>query len=88
MYAAQYAGALEALDAGVTTVVDYCHNVLTPEHAFEAVRGLRDAGIRALWCFGFNFPSSDGSHWDGHAEQGALRARDRREHISPRRSRC
>ena len=56
MYAAQLAGALEALDAGVTTMVDYCHNILEPEYAWESVRGLRDAGIRAVWCFGFNTP--------------------------------
>ncbi len=54
MYASQYAGALEALDAGVTTVIDYCHNILSPEHAYESIRGLRDTGIRALWCYGFN----------------------------------
>jgi cytosine/adenosine deaminase-related metal-dependent hydrolase len=63
MYAAQYAGALEALDAGVTTVVDYCHNLLTPEHAWESIRGLREAGLRAVWCFGFNFPPGQESHW-------------------------
>ncbi len=56
MYAANYVGALEALDNGVTTVVDYCHNIVTPEHAEEAIRGLRDAGIRALWCYGFTDP--------------------------------
>jgi cytosine/adenosine deaminase-related metal-dependent hydrolase len=56
MYASQYAGALEALDAGVTTIVDYSHNVITPDHAREAIRGLRDAGIRARWCYGLNDP--------------------------------
>lgn len=61
MYAAQLAGALEALDAGVTTVVDYCHNLLTPDHASESIRGLRDAGLRALWCFGFNTPPGTSS---------------------------
>ena len=63
MYAAQYAGALEALDAGVTTIVDYCHNILTPDHAWESIRGLRDAGLRAVWCLGFNFPHGMESHW-------------------------
>ncbi len=54
MYASQLTGALEALEAGVTTLVDYSHNVVTPDHARESVRGLQDAGIRALWCYGFN----------------------------------
>ncbi|TAK52480.1 MAG: hypothetical protein EPO25_13395 [Gammaproteobacteria bacterium] len=56
MYAAQYQGALEAIDAGVTTVADYCHNVLSADHAYEAIRGLADAGIRAVWAYGFNGP--------------------------------
>lgn len=56
MYAAQFQGALEAINAGVTTVADYCHNLLTPEHASEAIRGLADAGIRCVWSYGFNAP--------------------------------
>src|SRR5262249_17832737 len=49
MYVGNYAGALDALNNGVTLVVDYCHNVVTRDHAREALRGLRDAGIRALF---------------------------------------
>jgi 5-methylthioadenosine/S-adenosylhomocysteine deaminase len=49
MYAGNYAGALDALNNGVTLVVDYCHNVVTRDHAREALRGLRDAGVRALF---------------------------------------
>lgn len=56
MYAANLHGSLEALNAGVTTVADYCHNLLTPDHAEEALRGVQDAGIRAVWCYGFNTP--------------------------------
>ena len=56
MYAVQLHGALEALDAGVTSVTDYCHNLLTPDHAHEALRGLRESGLRAVWNYGFNYP--------------------------------
>ncbi|MBN9623338.1 MAG: amidohydrolase family protein [Actinobacteria bacterium] len=49
MYVGNYAGALDALNAGVTLVVDYCHNVVTRDHGREALRGLRDAGVRALF---------------------------------------
>lgn len=52
MYAGNYVGALDALNCGVTTIVDYCHNILTPEHAHAAVTGLRDSGIRALYGHG------------------------------------
>ncbi|VTY40201.1 Hydroxydechloroatrazine ethylaminohydrolase [Xylophilus ampelinus] len=51
-----YAGALEALNAGVTTIVDHCHIINSPEHADEALRGLREAGGRAVWCYGL-FPN-------------------------------
>lgn len=55
-YLGNLAGALEALAAGVTTVVDHCHVINTPEHADEAIRGLDEAGIRAVFCYGL-FPS-------------------------------
>lgn len=51
-----YAGALEALNAGVTTIVDHCHIINSPAHADEALRGLREAGGRAVWCYGL-FPN-------------------------------
>lgn len=52
MYAGNYAGALDALNSGVTTLVDYCHNILDPDGARAAVEGLRDAGVRALYGHG------------------------------------
>jgi len=53
VYAGNYVGALEALDAGVTTVLDFSHCNNTPEHADGALAGLRDAGIRAMFAYGF-----------------------------------
>jgi len=47
-----YAGALEALDAGVTTLVDHSHILNSPDHSDAAIRGLTDAGIRAVFCYG------------------------------------
>jgi cytosine/adenosine deaminase-related metal-dependent hydrolase len=52
VYLGNHVGALEALDAGITTLVDHCHILNTPDHAEEAVRGLQDAGIRAIFCYG------------------------------------
>src|SRR5690606_7788510 len=51
-YLGNYVGALEALDAGITTLVDHCHILNTPEHADSAVRGLMDSGIRGIFCYG------------------------------------
>lgn len=55
-----HVGALEALDAGITTVVDHCHIINSPEHADEAVRGLVESGIRGIFCYGlFANPTLD-----------------------------
>lgn len=55
-YVGNFAGAIEALNAGVTTIVDHSHIINSPEHADEALRGLVDSGIRAVFCFGL-FPN-------------------------------
>lgn len=56
LYASQLSGALQALTAGTTTTADYCHNLNSPEHVEEAIRGTRDSGARVVWCYGFNRP--------------------------------
>ncbi|MGW4032750.1 amidohydrolase family protein [Streptomyces sp. NPDC004838] len=45
-------GAYDSLDSGVTAVFDYSHNQTTPEHTDEAVRALKDSGIRAIFGYG------------------------------------
>jgi cytosine/adenosine deaminase-related metal-dependent hydrolase len=52
MYAANLVGALEALDSGITTLVDWSHNNNTPDHADAAIKGLQDAGLRAVFAYG------------------------------------
>jgi cytosine/adenosine deaminase-related metal-dependent hydrolase len=52
VYATVLAGAADALSAGVTTVLDWCHVVNTPEHAEENVRALREIGIRSRFLYG------------------------------------
>lgn len=51
--AANYIGALEAINAGVTTVFDYSHSNNTPEHADAGVEALLASGIRAVYGYGF-----------------------------------
>ncbi len=51
-YVANLMGALAQIDAGVTTLVDWCHNITTIEHAERAVDGLTDSGIRAVFAHG------------------------------------
>ena len=51
-YIANLMGALAQIDAGCTTLVDWCHNITTIEHAERAVDGLIDSGIRAVFAHG------------------------------------
>jgi cytosine/adenosine deaminase-related metal-dependent hydrolase len=53
VYAANLWGSLECLNAGITTLVDWSHIMNTPEHADAAIKGLRDAGLRSVFAFGF-----------------------------------
>jgi 5-methylthioadenosine/S-adenosylhomocysteine deaminase len=52
LYTATRAGAIDALDHGITTVLDWCHVVNTPEHAPEAVRALRGLPLRTVFAYG------------------------------------
>lgn len=52
MYAANLLAAVEALDSGITTLVDWSHNNNTPAHADAAIQGVLDSGIRAVWAYG------------------------------------
>jgi 5-methylthioadenosine/S-adenosylhomocysteine deaminase len=56
VYAGNFVGALEALDAGVTSILDFSHCNNSPEHADAGIAGLRDAGIRAVYAYGY-YPS-------------------------------
>ena len=57
-YLANLIGALAQIDGGVTTLVDWCHNITTLEHAERAVDGLLDSGIRAVFAHGTAKPLS------------------------------
>ncbi|QJU55603.1 amidohydrolase family protein [Herbiconiux sp. KACC 21604] len=51
-YVSNYLGALEALDSGITTLVDWSHNLRTTDHADAAVKALEDTGMRAVFAHG------------------------------------
>jgi 5-methylthioadenosine/S-adenosylhomocysteine deaminase len=52
VYAATLFGRLAALDAGVTTMLDWAHIQNSPDHADEAVRALREVGGRTVYAHG------------------------------------
>ncbi|HJU47699.1 MAG TPA: amidohydrolase family protein [Gaiellaceae bacterium] len=57
-YAGNLIGALEALDSGITTLLDWSHNLSTAEHADAAVDALFDSGMRAVFAHGGGY-----EHW-------------------------
>src|SRR5512142_2650280 len=52
VYASNRFGALECLNAGITTLVDWSHINNTPAHPDAAVTALREVGIRAQYAYG------------------------------------
>src|SRR6478609_4077696 len=52
IYIATLVGALNQINCGTTTLVDWCHNNPTPDHTDAAVRGLIESGIRAAFFHG------------------------------------
>jgi 5-methylthioadenosine/S-adenosylhomocysteine deaminase len=51
-HAGDLVSALGAINAGVTTVLDWSHIGNTPDHTDAAIAGLREAGIRSVYAFG------------------------------------
>lgn len=51
-FAGTLLGVVEALDSGITTVVDWSHNLNGPDHADAAWDALRQGGGRALFSYG------------------------------------
>jgi cytosine/adenosine deaminase-related metal-dependent hydrolase len=52
-YVGDLVSALGALDAGVTTLLDWSHIQGSPEHTDAVVQALRDSGLRAVFAYGF-----------------------------------
>jgi cytosine/adenosine deaminase-related metal-dependent hydrolase len=63
----------QALNGGVTTIVDNSHNSRTPEHSEAAIDALRGTGIRAVHAVGSPSAGDAGTHLPGDL----LRLRDR-----------
>ncbi len=53
VYAGDLVSALGALDAGVTTLLDWSHIQGSPEHTDAIVQALDDSGMRAVFAYGF-----------------------------------
>jgi cytosine/adenosine deaminase-related metal-dependent hydrolase len=52
VYASNLLGALECVNAGITTLVDWSHINNTPDHPDAAIRALQEVGLRAVYAYG------------------------------------
>src|SRR3984885_1959152 len=57
-YAGNLIGTLEALDGGITTLLDWSHNLNTPEHSDAAIKALQESRSRVVFGHGCGF-----AHW-------------------------
>jgi 5-methylthioadenosine/S-adenosylhomocysteine deaminase len=77
IYIGNLLGRLEALQSGITTMLDWCHAILSPDHADAAVAGLLDAPGRSVFAYGAggrkgNAPSAVSIEADVRRVAGAL----------------
>src|SRR5580700_1890012 len=74
----------EAINSGITTVHDWCHNIRGPEYAEAGLRALAQAGVRARFSYGYPAAHRGDqamdlaglrrlhAEWDGRAAPGLL----------------
>lgn len=62
LHIATLCGALNQLNCGTTTLVDWCHNNPTPEHTYAAICALEESGIRAAFFHGSPKPDPSKGH--------------------------
>lgn len=62
-------GALDALNSGVTSILDFSHCMISPDHADAAVDGLDQAGVRAVFGYGFYEVPADNTAFQHHDQR-------------------
>ena len=53
MYQGARLSAAEAINSGMTTVHDWCHNIRSREYAERDIQALKDTGVRARFSYGW-----------------------------------
>ena len=65
-YVGDLVGLYGAIDAGITTILDWSHIQATREHADAVIRALQESGIRAVFAYGYpwwKYPEPDQDNW-------------------------
>lgn len=84
MYRGTKLACAEAINAGITTVGDNCHNIRSHAHAVEDLRAIRESGVRCRWSYGpyrgmpadkrIDLADLEGFHreWSKHSNDGLI----------------
>jgi cytosine/adenosine deaminase-related metal-dependent hydrolase len=66
VYAGNLVSILGAIDAGITSLLDWSHIQTTPEHTDAGIRALQESGIRAVFAYGnpwWKHPDPEQDNW-------------------------
>jgi 5-methylthioadenosine/S-adenosylhomocysteine deaminase len=63
-YMGNMVGLLGALDAGITTILDWSHIQATRAHADATIRALQESGMRAVFAYGYPWWKYPDEHQD------------------------
>lgn len=82
-YLANLVGGLEAINAGITSIIDHSHLQLTPDHSDALALGLKESGIAGYFCYGFynNPPFRPGDAIDLNTIRATVTAPVERWHV-------
>jgi len=65
-YVGDLVGLYGAIDAGITTLLDWSHIQATREHSDAVVRALQESGLRAVFAYGYpwwKYPDENQDNW-------------------------
>jgi 5-methylthioadenosine/S-adenosylhomocysteine deaminase len=63
-YIGDLVGLMGAIDAGITTILDWSHIQATPEHAVAVINALQESGMRAVFAYGYPWWKYPDEHQD------------------------
>ena len=78
-YAGTLVGALGAIDAGITTLLDWSHIQATREHSDGVIRALQESGIRGVFAYGnpwWKYPEPEQDDWFRDVAQQYFSSKD------------
>lgn len=79
VYVGNLVSALGAIDAGITTILDWSHIQASPEHTDAAIKALQESGMRAVFAYGpvwYETPKPEHPGWFRRAAKQYFSSKD------------